>query len=262
MTLFLVLSKRFPGLVLIQEVPVRLCASFSPAESMSLQFSFLLRLHPNLWVKHLSVKQLDLEDELRSFHCIFRCFSTTKEAPIEIFCLVTLDVRKQQWSFAGVMAKIVYVRWPNTFANSKTAVSGFWYISWHICFIDCIFFCKWEIVISFELTKTHRNCNSWAGAITEFFWFIENSRHWSKKVTVSRRAISLFLSSVNMSTKQIIMRIPILFKRAMGIFRSFVKTLGAGGRPKHRYRNWYRVPSHRNITFSVVLKSGTHNFAS
>ena len=48
----------------------------------------------------------------------------------------------------------------------------------------------------------------------------------------------------------------------MGIFRSFVKTFGAGARPKHRYRNWYRVPSHRNITFSVVLKSGTHNFAS
>ena len=117
-TLFPVLSKRFPGLVLVQEVPVRLCASFSPAESMSLQFSFLLRLNLNLWVKHLSVKELELEDELRSFHCIFRCFSTTKKAPIEIFCLVTLEVRKQQKSFAGAMAKIVDVRWPNTFANS------------------------------------------------------------------------------------------------------------------------------------------------
>ena len=47
-TLFPVLSKRFPEPVLMQEVQVRLCASFSPAESTSLQFSFLFRLRPDL----------------------------------------------------------------------------------------------------------------------------------------------------------------------------------------------------------------------
>ena len=46
-TLSPVLSKRFPGIVLKQNVPVRFCASWSPAESMSLQFSFLPRLHPS-----------------------------------------------------------------------------------------------------------------------------------------------------------------------------------------------------------------------
>ena len=47
-TLSPVLSKRFPGIVLMQEVPVRLCAGFSPADSMSLQFLFLRILPPNL----------------------------------------------------------------------------------------------------------------------------------------------------------------------------------------------------------------------
>ena len=47
-TLSPVLSKRFPGIVLMQEVPVRLCAAFSPADSMSLQFLFLPILPPNL----------------------------------------------------------------------------------------------------------------------------------------------------------------------------------------------------------------------
>ena len=55
-TLSPVLSKRSPGPVLIQEVLVRLCASFSPAESISLQFSFLLRLpHPPEPVSEASV---------------------------------------------------------------------------------------------------------------------------------------------------------------------------------------------------------------
>ena len=46
LTLFHVLSEEVSGLVLMQEVPVRICASFSPADSMSLQFLFLLRLSP------------------------------------------------------------------------------------------------------------------------------------------------------------------------------------------------------------------------
>ena len=46
LTLFHVLSEEVSGLVLMQEVPVHICASFSPAESMSLQFLFLLRLSP------------------------------------------------------------------------------------------------------------------------------------------------------------------------------------------------------------------------
>ena len=56
------------------------------------------------------------------------------------------------WSFAGRMVTIVDVRWCNSFVNSKSVVSGFWYIYWHICFIDCNSFCGREIVISFELT--------------------------------------------------------------------------------------------------------------
>ena len=47
MTLSLVQSKKFPGLVLTQEVPVHLYAS-SLAESMFLQFSFLPWQLPNL----------------------------------------------------------------------------------------------------------------------------------------------------------------------------------------------------------------------
>ena len=63
-TLSPVLSKRFPGLVLIQEVPVRFGVSFCPAECMSLQFSFLPWLPSPLslkiawagnWIKVLSL---------------------------------------------------------------------------------------------------------------------------------------------------------------------------------------------------------------
>ena len=90
MTLFPVLSKRFPELVLMQEVSVRLCACFSLDDFLSLQFSLLTRQPPKLWMKHLSVKDLELEVELKSFHCIFRCFSPNKESPIEIICSVTL----------------------------------------------------------------------------------------------------------------------------------------------------------------------------
>ena len=45
-------------------------------------------------MKHLSVKRLELKVELRFFHSIFRCFSPTKEASMEILCSVTLDFRK------------------------------------------------------------------------------------------------------------------------------------------------------------------------
>ena len=59
------------------------------------------------------------------------------------------------------------------------------------------------------------------------------------------------------------MHIPILLKRTMGIFRSFVKTYGAGARPKYRHRSWYSVPSHQNITlFRSCWESGTHKYAS
>ena len=59
------------------------------------------------------------------------------------------------------------------------------------------------------------------------------------------------------------MRIPVLLKRAMGIFRSFVKIYGASARPKHRHRNWYRILSHRNITlFRLSWENGTHKYAS
>ena len=56
------------------------------------------------------------------------------------------------------------------------------------------------------------------------------------------------------------MRIPIFLKE----FSSFVKIYEAGARPKHRYRrNWYRVPSHRNITlFRSSWESGTYKYAS
>ena len=46
------------------------------------------------------------------------------------------------------------------------------------------------------------------------------------------------------------MHISILLKRVKGIFKNFVKTYGTGARSKHRHSNWYRVPSHQNITLS------------
>ena len=49
-------------------------------------------------MKHLSIKELQLEVELRSFHCIVRFFLPTKEAPVEILCSVTLDSCKSHFS--------------------------------------------------------------------------------------------------------------------------------------------------------------------
>ena len=43
---------------------------------------------------NLSIKELGLEVKLSTFLCIFRCFSTTKEAPFDIPCSLTLDFCK------------------------------------------------------------------------------------------------------------------------------------------------------------------------
>ena len=45
-----------------------------------------------------SVKELELELELRSFHSIFQYFSPTKEVPIEILSSITFDFRRRDFS--------------------------------------------------------------------------------------------------------------------------------------------------------------------
>ena len=96
-TLSPVLSKRFPGLVLCKKSSSLMCSLLSCwVHGHPVFISF--QTAPNLWAKHLSVKELELDVELRSFHYIFWCFSSTKEAPIEILCSVTFDLRKSHFS--------------------------------------------------------------------------------------------------------------------------------------------------------------------
>ena len=64
-----------------------LCPPFS--------YSFPDRPQP---VREASAKELELEVELRFFHCIFQCFSLTKEVLIETLCSVSLDFRKSHLS--------------------------------------------------------------------------------------------------------------------------------------------------------------------
>ena len=125
-TLCTVLSKRFSELASMREVSSCSCVYFSSAESMPLQFSLLPRvLPPPPFPPHLSEACVCKSTWARSW---------IKALPLYILMLLICQRRyiqdflfnhkglcwywrKQQWSFAGRMAEILDVRWPNTFIN-------------------------------------------------------------------------------------------------------------------------------------------------
>ena len=133
---------------------------------------------PNLWAKHLSVKELELDVELRSFHYIFWCFSSTKEAPIEILCSVTFDLRKSHFSSVPEFVAVgendnefLLGEWPKMLMTPLITLKLLFLDSNtypDICLIDCSYFGGREIAISFELTISPRNSISWTGVITHF----------------------------------------------------------------------------------------------
>ena len=134
-----------------------------------------------MWVKHLSVKRLELKVELRFFHSIFRCFSPTKEASMEILCSVTLDFRKIHVSSVSEFIVVgenengvLLGEWPKLLMSGDPRDYCLWTLIQILIHLFYWYFCGREIVIFFELTIIPTNSISRIGVITDIFWFRTN----------------------------------------------------------------------------------------